>query len=89
MDTRRATGLAAFKQHFLNFLPLRHGHGSFPPVFIPYYRTKRPSPFTGEIMLGFHLCPESKVAWPHFWTHYSGHTILDTLKYTNNINCFW
>src|SRR6266446_61580 len=30
----RTPRFAAFKQHFLNFLPLPHGHGSFLPVFI-------------------------------------------------------
>jgi len=31
---RTTPELAAFKQHFLYFLPLPHGHGSFRPVFI-------------------------------------------------------
>jgi len=34
MAPRCTPGLAAFEQHFLNLLPLPHGHGSFLPVFI-------------------------------------------------------
>jgi len=34
MCAGRTPRFAAFKQHFLNFLPLPHGHGSFLPVFI-------------------------------------------------------
>ena len=34
MGPFRTPGLEAFKQHFLNFLPLPHGHDSFLPVFI-------------------------------------------------------
>ena len=34
MGVGGAAGLAVPKQHFLNFLPLPHGHGSFLPVFI-------------------------------------------------------
>src|SRR5690606_29225759 len=34
VGARRTLGLATFKQHFLNFLPLPHEHGSFLPIFI-------------------------------------------------------
>jgi hypothetical protein len=34
MGPRRTSGVAAPKQHLLNFLPLPHRHGSFLPIFI-------------------------------------------------------
>src|SRR5450755_1230181 len=34
MGPRRTSGVAAPKQHLLNFLPLPHRHGSFLPLFI-------------------------------------------------------
>jgi hypothetical protein len=37
-ESPRGAPHPSFAQHFLNFLPLPHGHGSFLPVFIFDYR---------------------------------------------------